>query len=203
MAAMKKIVACTAVIGLLAGCVQPIPPEALQFQADTLANRQLQSRKYDIKSEKELLSASNNVLQDMGFNLDESNMPLGVIVASKSRDATEAGQIAGAMFMAFMFGANAASYDKVQKIRASLVTKPASTNNPIEVDIKTKPGKQIKFDQKVELPNSYVVRVTFQRMVWNQKGVLTKIEGINEPEIYQEFFDKLSKSIFLQAQNVN
>jgi spore germination protein YaaH len=102
-----------------------------------------------------------------------------------------------------MFGANAASYDKTQKIRASLVTKPASTNNPIEVDIKTKSGKQIKFDQQVEMPNSYVVRVTFQRLVWNQKGIMTKIEGINEPEIYQEFFDKLSKSIFLQAQNVN
>ena len=105
--------------------------------------------------------------------------------------------------MAFMFGANAASYDKVQKIRASLVTKPASTNNPIEVDVKIKSGKQVKFDQQVPMPNSYIVRVTFQRLVWNQKGVLTKIEGINEPEIYQEFFDKLSKSVFLQAQNVN
>ena len=89
---MKKLVACAAIVGLLAGCVQPIPPEALQFQPDNLQNRQLQSRKYDIKSEKELLTASNNVLQDMGFNLDESNMPLGVLVASKSRDATEAGQ---------------------------------------------------------------------------------------------------------------
>ena len=200
---MRKIIACTVIIGVLAGCAQTIPPEALQFQPDTLANRQLQSRKYDIKSEKELLSASNNVLQDMGFNLDESNMPLGVIVASKSRDATDAGQVAGAIFMAFMFGANAASYDKTQKIRASLVTKPGSTNNPIEVDIKTKTGKQIKFEQPVEIPSSYIVRVTFQRIVWNQKGILTKIEGVNEPEIYQEFFDKLSKSIFLQAQNVN
>ena len=162
----------------------------------------MQSRKYDIKSEKELLSASSNVLQDMGFNLDESNMPLGVIIASKSRDATEAGQVAGAMFMAIMFGANAASYDKTQKIRASLVTKPASTNNPIEVDVTTKTGKQIKFNQQVPAEKGFVVRVTFQRMVWNQRGVMTKIEGINEPEIYQEFFDKLSKSIFLQAQNV-
>ena len=95
----------------------------------------------------------------MGFNLDESNMPLGVIVASKSRDATEAGQIAGAMFMTFMFGANAASYDKVQKIRASLVTKPASSNSPIEVDIKTKSGKQIKFDQQIEMPIGEILRL--------------------------------------------
>jgi hypothetical protein len=199
---MKKILGCLLIIGMLGGCAQQIPPEALQFQPDTLANRQLQSRKYDTKNEKELISASSNVLQDMGFNLDESNVPLGVIVASKTRDATEGGQIAGAVLMGFLFGANAMSYDKVQKIRASLVTKPASTNNPIEVDVTTRSGKQIKFDQKVPAQKGYVVRVTFQRLVWNQKNIMTTIEGINDPEIYKEFFDKLSKSIFLQAQNV-
>jgi len=198
---MKKIISCLAIIGMLGGCASQIPPEALQFQPDTLANRQLQSRKYDIKSEKELLSASNNVLQDMGFNLDESNMPLGVIVASKNRDATDGGQIAGAILMAALFRVQT-SYDKEQKIRASLVTKPAATNNSILVDVTTKTGKQVKFNQPVEANNGFVVRVTFQRLVWNQRGVLSKIEGINDPEIYQEFFDKLSKSIFLQAQNV-
>jgi hypothetical protein len=198
---MKKIISCVAIVAMLAGCAAGIPPEALQFQPDTLANRQLQSRKYDIKSEKELLTASNNVLQDMGFNLDESNMQLGVIVASKNRDATDAGQVAGAILMAALFRVQA-NYDKEQKIRASLVTKPAATNNPIQVDVNTKTGKQVKFNQPVESGNGYVVRVTFQRLVWNQKGVLSKIEGINDPEIYQEFFDKLSKSIFLQAQNV-
>jgi hypothetical protein len=45
--------------------------------------------------------------------------------------------------------------------------------------------------------------VTFQRLVWNQNNVLTKIEGINDPSIYTEFYDKLSKSVFLQAQNVD
>jgi hypothetical protein len=199
---MKRIISCLVIITLLSGCATQIPPEALQFQPDTLANRQMQSRKYDIKSEKELLSASSNVLQDMGFNLDESNMPLGVIVSSKSRDATDGGQIAGAILLGVLFGANAVVYDKTQKIRASLVTKPATTSNPIEVNVTTKAGKQIKFDQQVDSGKGYIVRVTFQRMVWNQKGILSKIEGVNDPEIYQEFFEKLSKSIFLQAQNV-
>ncbi len=200
---MKKLVSIIAIIGLLSGCAAQIPPEALQFNPDTLANRQLQSRKYEIKSEKELLAASNNVLQDMGFNLDESELSLGLIVGSKSRDATDGGQIAGAMLMGFLFGANAVVYDKDQKIRASLVTKPAATNNPIKVDVTTKSGKSIKFDQPVGAAQGYVVRITFQRLVWNQRGVLSKIEGINDPEIYKEFFDKLSKSIFLQAQNVD
>jgi len=199
---MKKLISCIAITGLLAGCVQPIPPEALQFQGDTLANRQIQARKYEIKSEKELLGASSSVLQDMGFNLDESNTTLGLIVASKSRDATDGGQIAGAILLGVLFGAAAVNYDSKQTIRASLVTKPASTNNPIDVTVNTKNGKQIKFDQPVPEGKGYVVRVTFQRLVWNQRGVLTKIEGINDADIYQEFYEKLSKSIFLQAQNV-
>ncbi|CAM3677465.1 hypothetical protein [Polynucleobacter antarcticus] len=199
---MKKIIASLCIVSMLAGCAATIPPEALQMQPDTLANRQIQSRKYDIKSEKELLSASSNVLQDMGFNLDESQVPLGVIVASKSRDATDGGQIAGAILLGVLFGAAAVTYDKDQKIRASLVTKPAVTNDPIRVTVETKAGKNIKFDQPVEAGSGFVVRVTFQRLVWNQRGILTKIEGVNDPEIYKEFYDKLSKSIFLQAQNV-
>lgn len=199
---MKRIISCLIIAAMLGGCAGQIPPEALQFQADTLANRQMQSRKYDIKTEKELLSASSAVLQDMGFNLDESNVPLGVIVASKSRDATDGGQIAGAILLGALFGAAAVTYDKDQKIRASLVTKPAATKDPIHVTVATKSGKQVKFDQPVEAANGYIVRVTFQRLVWNQRGILTKIEGINDPEIYQEFYSKLSKSIFLQAQNV-
>jgi hypothetical protein len=199
----KKTIASICAISIFSGCATTIPPEALQMQPDTLANRQIQSRKYDIKTEKELLSASASVLQDMGFNLDESQTSLGVIVASKSRDAKDGGQIAGAIVMGFLFGAAAMSYDKNQKIRASLVTKPAVTNNPIKVELTTDAGKNIKFDQQVEASSGFVVRVTFQRLVWNQNGILTKIEGINDPAIYTEFYDKLSKSVFLQAQNVD
>jgi hypothetical protein len=199
----KKTIASICAISIFSGCATTIPPEALQMQPDTLANRQIQSRKYDIKTEKELLGASAAVLQDMGFNLDESQTSLGVIVASKSRDAKDGGQIAGAIVMAFLFGAAAMSYDKNQKIRASLVTKPAVTNNPIKVELSPKDGKNIKFDQQVEAPSGFIVRVTFQRLVWNQNNVLTKIEGINDPSIYTEFYDKLSKSVFLQAQNVD
>jgi hypothetical protein len=199
----KKTIASICAISIFSGCATTIPPEALQMLPDTLANRQIQSRKYDIKTEKELLSASASVLQDMGFNLDESQTSLGVIVASKSRDAKDGGQIAGAIVMGFLFGAAAMSYDKNQKIRASLVTKPAVTNNPIKVELTTNAGKNIKFDQQVEASSGFVVRVTFQRLVWNQNGILTKIEGINDPAIYTEFYDKLSKSVFLQAQNVD
>jgi len=64
---------------------------------------------------KKILSAVAAVLQDLGFNLDESETKLGVVVASKDRDAVEAGQVVGAIVMAALFGANAATFDKNRK----------------------------------------------------------------------------------------
>jgi hypothetical protein len=39
-------------------------------------------------------------------------------------------------------------------------------------------------------------------MVWNSYGQLTRLEGLREPELYQQFFEKLSKSVFLEAQKI-
>jgi hypothetical protein len=174
----KLLCAVLAGIFLISGCATTIPPEALKFNPDTLANRQLQARKFDTKNEKELLSAAAAVLQDLGFNLDESAPGVGVLVASKKRDARESGQVVGQIMLGILFGAAAMSIDSEQLIRASLVTKPAENGN------------------------GYILRITFQRVVWNQNKQVTKIEAINDLETYKGFFDKLGKSVFLEAQNI-
>lgn len=160
-----------------AGCASnTIPPEALQLQKDTLADRQLQTRRFDTEDEKALLIAGSAVLQDLGFNLDEIETQLGVLVGSKKRDATDAGQVAGAVAMAFLFGSNMA-VDKNQLIRASLVTKQSKNGG-------------------------YLLRITFQRVVWNNKGGISKSQAIKDNDIYVQFFDKLSKAVFLDAQEI-
>jgi hypothetical protein len=167
----------TLVVVLVAACQPGIPKEALELSAQSLQQRQLETRRFDTIDEAKLLSASAAVLQDLGFTLDESETPVGLIVASKDRDATEAGQVVGAVIMAVLLGVPVA-IDKDQKIRASLVTKPGE-------------------DRK-----STNVRITFQRTVWNSQGQVSKIEGLDDPVLYQQFFDQLAQSVFLQANQI-
>jgi hypothetical protein len=117
-----------------------------------------------------LLTASAAVLQDSGYTIEESEVPLGVIVASRDRDVTEVGGLIG-------WACLAVPYAQRQKVFASLVTKPL-------------------------VDNRIAVRITFQHMVWNNQNIPMKNEQINDAEIYQQFFAKLSKSVFLIAHEI-
>ncbi|MBK0400840.1 hypothetical protein H0I76_16690 [Limibaculum sp. M0105] len=175
----KPIVAALAAASvLLAGCEQGIPPEALAISQVSVEKRQLQTRYFETEDESLLLNASVAVLQDLGFTLEESETDLGVLLATKDRDATEAGQIAGAILLGVLTGVYVPT-DRNQKIRVSVVTRPLDDGR----------GRT-------------AVRATFQRLVWDTQGNLSKIEGLNEPELYQGFFEKLAQSVFLEAQEI-
>lgn len=161
---------------ILSGCASKIPKDALELRPDTLERRNLQTRVFETTDEKALLSAAAGVLQDLGFTIEESETSLGVIVGTKERSAREAGQEVGAFVVAVLFGVRV-SPDELQRIRAALVTKPHT-------------------EDKTSL------RVTFQRVIWNTDGKVSKTESIEDPEIYQEFFEKLSKAVFLEAQAI-
>jgi len=161
---------------LLTGC-QTIPKDALSLSPESLVQRQVQTKKYETGDEAKVLAACAGLLQDLGFNLDESETRLGVISASKMRSAVSAGQITAAILLALL-GAPMPT-DKEQKMRASVITRPVGEH-----------GEYM------------AVRVTFQRIVWNTQGQITTSESLADPKIYQEFFDKLSKSIFLEAQAI-
>lgn len=71
---------------------------------ENLQQRQVLTRRFETMNEAELLSASAAVLQDLGFTIDESETSVGLIVASKDRDATDAGQVAASIVMAVLLG---------------------------------------------------------------------------------------------------
>ena len=179
--ARSAIALAAMLVVLVAGCAT-IPKDALVLSPESMQLRQLQTRRVDGISEKALLTAAAGVLQDLGFNIDESETKLGVIVASKDRSAFNAAQIAGAVAAA-LFGVYT-PVDKTQKIRVSLVTRPALASDGAVI------------------PDTQLIRITIQRVVWNTQNQVTRIESIEEPLIYQEFFERLSKSIFLEVQQI-
>lgn len=174
---MKKYPFHLCLIFLLCAC-QSIPKDALVLSPESLQERQMQTRKFETRDEAKILEACAGLLQDMGFNIDESETQLGLIVGSKMRSAENVGQIVTAVIILAMTGLPT-PVDKEQKMRACLVTKPLGEN-----------GEYI------------AVRVTFQRIVWNTQNVVSVSESIKDEAVYQEFFEKLSKAIFLESQQI-
>ena len=155
-------------------CSSRTPKHAFVLSAQSLERRQVSSRRFETDQEKQLLIAAAGLLQDLGFTIDDSETQLGLIVASKDRSAVEGGQVAGKILLA-MIGKHV-SIDKNQKLRASIVTR-------CEAGV-------------------VVVRATFQRIVWNEDGKISKLERLDDPRMFQEFFDQLEKAVFLDAQRL-
>lgn len=183
---MRRLVKLPAILFLLCfltACAS-LPKGFLKPSEGYLQKRQTQMRQYDTKDEKKIISSVAGVLQDLGFTLSESETQVGLVSAFKNADATNPAQITGAVMLdivSILFGSytNAtAGCDKTQQVKASVVVKPSLDGS------KT------------------VVRVTFQRIVWNMSNQISRLETIKEAQIYQKFFDSLSKAIFLEAQQI-
>jgi hypothetical protein len=158
----------------LGGCVAVTPEADLNLTPELLAQRQLQTRRFETADEQKILGTCAALLQDTGFTIDESEAKLGILTASKRRDATNAAQWAASIVGVF-FGISLPP-DKDQIMKALVTTRPIGTT-----------GNQVS------------VRVAFERIVFDTENRIKKIEALNDPEIYQSFFEKLSKALFLEA----
>ena len=175
---------------LLSGCVTHTEPtELFQLTAETSKHRAMQTRFFETPNEKELLSASAAVLQDLGFQVEESVREVGFLRATKERSAREYGQyIQRALFLVLSLGKLLNPVDLHQKIAAGLITRPLNQE-----------------------ATRQEVRIVFYRVVWKGDGQVDRqyippgqqhMEMIRDPEIYQQFFAKLSKAVFLEAHTI-
>jgi hypothetical protein len=176
---------------VIAGCLvlSACQPNALSQETSALTlddhnvkQRQNAMRRFDTKDETAVLAASSAVLQDLGFAIEEANAGSGLVVGSKMRDAVEAGQVTGQIFLVALAAAAGVKtepvWDTTQKIRIAVVTHRSADSAAV------------------------VVRVNFQRIVWNTKNQMSRIETIDDPTINQQFFDKLSQAVFLEAHQI-
>lgn len=179
----------------MSGCVHgPMPKVESFFETtpQTAQHRALQTRMFDTSDEKELLSASAAVLQDLGFQVEESVKEVGMLRAAKERGAREYGQeiMQGFVFLLGLVGQTTilVPVDVHQQINATLVTRRSETD-----------------------ASRFSVRVLFHRSIWKGDGQsdrqyiapgIQSLEMITDGKIYQQFFAKLSKSLFLEAHKI-
>jgi len=185
MRALARLLAAAALLALLPGCATRPPEGALRLPPEAAADRAAQTRRYDGIAEKELLAAGASVLQDLGFTIDDSETRLGIVVGSKERSAVDKREVTAA-YLWSLLSILAASptepvYAQRQVLHVALVASPAPPNSA---------GA-----------NTVFVRVTFQRRIFNNEDRLVKLEAVTGPELYQQFFERLSQGVFLEGQS--
>jgi hypothetical protein len=144
--------------------------------------RQIETRRYDGISERDLITASINLLQDLGFNFENSETELGTIIASKQRD-TEGLEASFTHYLSHGLLFLVLPVTKDQITRVAIVVRPVLDSNGETID------------------DSHLVRVTFQSIALRTNSS-TSGKTLSDPELYQGFFEKLSKSVFLEAQEI-
>lgn len=177
-----KVLAAVGMCASLAACqdanklalqVGARPPEAAKL-------RIIETRRFDARDATALLASATATLQDLGYIVSESAPGAGVIVATKERDAEEAGQVVGQVMltiaMAALGVANNPTWDKTQAIHVTFVVAPTDS------------------------PNTQEVRVSFDRYVTNNHGVLWRTELVTDPKIYSDFYDRLTHGMSLEKQ---
>jgi hypothetical protein len=161
---------------VLAGC-QPSNPNwaneaAMKIGAprtDAAAIRAQQTVRFDEVVEKVVLLEATQVLQDLGFNVEESAPAYGVLAGSKERDATETGQVVGQVALTIGLALLGVNYKPVW-----------DTDQVVRVTLTTHPVQKRDTD----------LRVSFERIVTNTQHV-SRVELLTDAELSKGFFEKV------------
>ncbi len=173
------------IVGVCSGCAATIPDDALRLPASTLDIRSIQTRTFAAPSENEILAATIAALQDMEYNIDRIEKPLGVITASKVSDADSAVETTALILLDVLCAisggggcdASRSARDE-QHITLTMVVLPSLARE-----------------------REYVTRITIQRVIFDKAERIKVLERIDDAAIYQQIFDNLSKAIFIQVSD--
>lgn len=134
--------------------------------------REFQTRTFDTKDTKLVMKALLNVLQDEGFTIKNADADLGFLSATKESD------LGGGPIWSWGTTTNKDS-DRWRKLRVTDATANVS-----------------------EFGNQTRVRVSFQEKVLDNLGATMEARRVDDAKVYQDFFSKVDKGIFLQKEKL-
>lgn len=176
---IRGVVTAISPLVLLAAACASIPREALTLTPTPKVLRELEDRRYTGVEEAKLVAGAAGALEAMGYTLEQSEASLGLVVGSKKRVA-EIRRHKEEAVMGSMMSGRLNAVEKEQVVRASVTVAP----------------------QEPARPGSRIVRITFQRIIWDTRNEIAAREGIVEPQVYSDFFDRLSKAVSREGQQL-
>jgi hypothetical protein len=153
--------------------------QMFRLSESTLEIREMQTRTFAASSEVQILAATAAALQDMEYNIDQIETPLGVITATKVSDADNAGEQFGRGLLDLLCGCGM-SQDSADKHAITITT--------------------------VVLPSlarsgEYVTRITIQQITYNKMSQVIAKGAIDDPASYQKIFERLSKALYVEVND--
>lgn len=156
----------------IVGLLTGCAPRPSEPPPTQLQIREIQTREFATCDTKLVMKSMMNVLQDEGFIIKNAVVDLGLLSAEKNIDVENRAE---AIFAAMFVGPQA-RWSKYQILEASA--------NVSEFGPKTR------------------IRINFQIKTLDNFGCPKDVITLNDPCYYQEFFEKVSKGIFIQEQDI-
>ena len=184
-----RLLALATALTLAVGCMPPTKPPQTQLEV-----REYQTRTFDTDDTAMVMKAMFNVLQDDGFVVKNAVVDLGLITAQRESDLApgrSGSDGAGGVFGGFggiIIGGRGPGGVMVGG-------SPQESSFP-KTEVRDFTGNISAFGKQTK------VRVSFQRKVLDNRGQVVEVEPISDLEIYQSFFSRMDKSLFLQKENV-
>jgi hypothetical protein len=176
------------VVALLTGCAG-IPKEAYRLPQSSLELREIQTQSFNVEDGSDILNASVDLLQDMEYNLYTVERQLGILSAGKTVDADSTVEKAGLLAMDVLLVLMAL-------VAGDVPTETASSSAADNFDL---------YLTMVVLPSltgdeRYTARISVHSTLKDKTGRVREAIVIQEPDIYQEMFNKLSKALYLEEE---
>jgi hypothetical protein len=175
------------------GCTiinRPKPPDQEQTQ---LERRQYQQRDFDTNDVKLVMKAVLNTLQDDGFTVRNAVVDLGLISAVKEVMLTDRRDV----------GQSRSPAETWAEIFAAAISRGRTQpNTRQQQSVRYRNMEQIEATVNVSPFGAHQtrVRVSFVARVLDNEGAVIESQPVTDPGVYQNFFVKVDKGIFLEKQ---
>lgn len=180
--------------GLCLPACLPFQPRFVPQPTTQLQARAIQTRTYDDQDPLKTLKVVLGVLQDDGYVVRFGNPELGLLTASKTLMEFDAQNY---QVLAENLAGN------LQPVWRQVVTQGPSGSSVTWVA--TLPGNLLSMEATANVSrygHKTRVRLNVERKITTREGNLVDASPVNNAKFYQEFFAKVDKGLFIEAEGL-